>query len=66
MHAQLLTLGFTRTGPDHYFSAEFGIHLTLNKDGTLLVSLLDGKTVTATMIELEDAIMGGAFGGFGV
>ena len=66
MHSQLLTLGFVRTGPNQYFSAEFNISLVLNKDGTVDVSLSDNKIVTATMTELEDSIMGGGFGGFGV
>ena len=66
MHAQLLTLGFVRAGPKIYFSAEFGIHLTLRDDGKLDVELQDGKIVTATLTELEDTIMNGGFGEFGV
>jgi len=66
MHAQLLTLGFIRTEPGIYFSAEFGLRIVLRDDGKIAVTLGDGKIVIATLTELEDSIMGGGFGEFGV
>ena len=67
MHAELLTLGFVRTAPGTYFSAEFSltIHTTADKN-VVEVLLGDGKIVTATLTELEDALMSGSFGGFGI
>lgn len=63
MHAQLLTLGFTKVGPGRYFSAELGVTVMTRPDGNLDV-LVGEKTVTATLTELEATIMDGGFGAF--
>ena len=65
MHAQLLTLGFTKTGPKTYFSAEFNLIVEIRPDGRLNL-YLPGKIEIATLTELEDTIVGGGFGEFGV
>lgn len=67
MHAELLTLGFIRTAPGTYFSAEFSLTIHTTTDKTSVEVLLDGgKIVKATLTELEDALMSGNFGGFGI
>ena len=63
MHSQLLTLGFTKVGPGRYFSAEFCVTVLVDDTGLMTV-LVNGKQMTATMTDLEDAIMGGGFGDF--
>ena len=67
MHAELLTLGFVRTAPGTYFSAEFSLTIYTTADKNVVEVLLgDGKIVTATLTELKTPSCLAASGGFGV
>ena len=64
MHAVLLTLGFVRLPDGTYSSAEFNI--TVRVVGQKVEVMADGKTQTATIDELETAMLDGSFGDYKV
>lgn len=61
MRVRLLSIGFVKTGDGTYVNHEFSITVHVEDDEHVQVET-DNGLVTATIEELEDAILSGGFG----
>ena len=59
----LLNIGFIEMEDGSYYNREVQLHVTIKDEETLLVPTPQG-IITATIAELEDAIVSGGFGDF--
>jgi hypothetical protein len=63
MYVYLLNMGFVKRPDGSYYNNELGIAVTIKDDKHVVVDTPSGPTL-ATIEELEDAILSGAFGAY--
>jgi hypothetical protein len=61
MHTKLLNIGFVRLPDGSYANYEINLVVRVGDDDTIIINTPDGD-ISATLQELEDAIIGGGFG----
>lgn len=64
MHTQLLNIGFVKMPDGTYYNYEIGLTVSLNASAQTVSVDLPTGTHTATIAELEEAIISGGFGEF--